>query len=338
LFGLALVALGFFLSLGCATAPRTEEHVSLAPAADVPPCAPPSIREGELLLPAGTAIPLRLEENATSFHTSVGDSLPFGVAEDVRAGETIVVPRGLPVEGFVSNAKPGSSDRTAGVLGVEIRRLDLPDGRTVPLKGILASVASPRGAQQILVGLPENWKTTPWAAEQGSPSFVPLVISLFALVSAQTLQGGEAWLLQGMIAAAQVRCDTAVLEAAPPASKAPEPQPAGSALTASGEPIVVPLNGRLTGEWRVQLETSTRPRQVRIASIASRPPPHVIGSSRIASRGSGQEVRFPAWSIVRFAALDPSAPVAVPVVLEGILADGSSFFSELTVSIQLARP
>jgi hypothetical protein len=261
------------------------------------------------------------------------------VPEEVRVGEVVVVPRGTPVEGFVSSVKRGSPGRAAGVLGVEIRKLDLPDGRTVPLKALLASVASPGSAQQTLVGLrlPERESPTPWGGEHGI-SFVPLVVSFFALASAAPLRGGEAWLLQGMIATAQVRCDTAVIRAELIALPVPEPEPTGSAVTAASlGPIVIPRSGRLTDYWSVRLEAVAPPRQVRVASIGSRLPPQVTGSSKIVSHGSWQEVRFPAWALVRLAVLDPSTPVAVPVVLEGTLGDGSPFFASVTVSIQFEK-
>jgi len=334
--GLALVALPLLVSLGCASGSRTQEHALVTHLTEELPCAPPTMAEGELLLAAGTPIPLRLKQNATSFNTSSGESLPFEVSENVRVGEAVVVPRGLAVGGLVWNSKRGTSGRVAGALGVEIRKLDLPDGRTVSLKAFLASVASPGSAQQILVGLP-NESTTPWVGK-GGITFVPLVISLFALASAATGRGGEAWLLQGMIATAQVRCDTAVIRAELIAPPVPEPEPTGSAVTAASlGPIVIPRSGRLTDYWSVRLEAVAPPRQVRIASIGSRLPPQVTGSSKIVSHGSWQEVRFPAWALVRLAVLDPSASVAVPVVLEGTLGNGSPFFASVTVPIQFEK-
>jgi hypothetical protein len=315
------------------------EHAAVAGPAELPPCEPPLISAGEARLAAGTPIPLRAKENATSFNTPLGERLRFEVAEDVRVGNTIVVPRGLPVEGVVSEVKPASKGEVGGVLAVEIRRLDLPDGRKVSLLGLLPSMGSPSPTQETLLSIMVGG-TNP-SASLGSPAAAGagLFIALMAALISTTVTGGEAWLLAGMPATAPVRCDTAVVEASLRAPEKSEPPPAGGVVPAtSAAQIEIPLSGRVTGSWCVGLEMNAPPAEIWIGSVGGRPPPERIGPSKTTSIDRHQRVCFPAWAVVRLAALDPRHPVKTTVVLEGTLSDGAHFFAPTKVFLAFAEP
>jgi hypothetical protein len=286
-----------------------------------------------LRVPAGTAVPLYVIENLNSFNTRPGEPVLFGVSEEVRIEDVAVVPKDLLVEGIVQQVhRPGQAGMP-GYVGVRIFRLVLPSGDVVPLNGYLDSAGRPSGAVQTLGSI--GGAGVNEAINNSNP--YALGVSLLMLLAMAAVRGHDAWVGAGTTVMAVVARDTAVTINGPAGGEEPLEAPLREPFAASSMgAIVVPGSGRVTGQWCVRLELTETPSEIRITSAADLPPPREIPATQIVSHGTWQEVRFPAWPVARFSVLGPFGPAAVPVVLEGTLADGSPFVAMTEAMVRTA--
>lgn len=106
--------------------PLTES--SSASDSPIPEAPPPTAR---LRLPAMTPVYVKLGQEMASNRNKSGDRFPLVVAEDVRVGESVVIPAGTPGEGEVIHAaksggggKPGElllAARFVRVIDIDVR-------------------------------------------------------------------------------------------------------------------------------------------------------------------------------------------------------------------------
>jgi hypothetical protein len=318
-----------------AIARRTVDEFPAArgPSAEAEPAGiSPSSGEKDCLVPAGAEVALQLMENVSTFNTKAGEPLLFEVEEDTSLGEGVTVPRGLIVEGIVRTAaRPGAAG-LPGRMEIEIFRLVLPSGDVVPLRAALRSQGQPSAAANTLGEL--GTSSLRGAVESSNP--FGLGLSFLFLMSAAAVRGHEAWLPAGTRVVAAVRRDIRVSSTERPAPQQPDLAPAAASVAASSMgPVVIPASARVASDWSVRLETRTPPLRIWITSVGDLPPPHAVGPSRISPHGEWQEVRFPAWAVVRFAILDPLGTARIPVILQGVLADGSAFVVSVEATVQV---
>jgi hypothetical protein len=95
---------------------------------------------GEASLPEGTEVPVRLEQPLSSRTARTEDRVLASVARPVVADGRVVIPAGARVEGVVERARPASLPTHGGQLDLAFDRLQLDDGRTVPLLSRIVSV------------------------------------------------------------------------------------------------------------------------------------------------------------------------------------------------------
>ncbi len=103
--------------------------------AGVPITAQPIV---EVTLVAGTPVRLTTVGRISSQTHVRGDTVLLSIAEDVRVGETIVIPHDTPVRAQVVQADRKGAFGTGGRLEVELLYATLPDGRIVRLTGRVA--------------------------------------------------------------------------------------------------------------------------------------------------------------------------------------------------------
>lgn len=84
----------------------------------------------------GTPIKLRITRTLSSADAKVNDTIDFEVLEDVKIGETIVVPRGGIAWGTVTEAQPKRRMGRAGKLNVNIDSVRLVTGEKAALRAV----------------------------------------------------------------------------------------------------------------------------------------------------------------------------------------------------------
>jgi len=82
-----------------------------------------------------------METRLNSKTSRIGDRFTARLIEPVYDQNWgVVIPDGCTVEGHVESASSAQLRRRAGIIGVQFDRLILPDGRSLPLDGVLTSV------------------------------------------------------------------------------------------------------------------------------------------------------------------------------------------------------
>lgn len=105
---------------------------------------------GEVILKAGTSIPLELVSTITSKNISSGSIIDFRVLSDVKADGKIVVPAGSLAKGQVSRVKKNSMFGGAGELEVAVRSVTAVDGTNIFLS---SSSLSDEGDSRVVISV-----------------------------------------------------------------------------------------------------------------------------------------------------------------------------------------
>jgi hypothetical protein len=89
---------------------------------------------GPVRIAKDTAIQLRLRKTVSSASAHPNDIVEFEVVEDVRAGDTAIIPRGSQAWGTVIEASPKARMARSGKLEIDISTACLADGSKVALR------------------------------------------------------------------------------------------------------------------------------------------------------------------------------------------------------------
>jgi hypothetical protein len=108
---------------------------------------PRPIQEPELVVPAGTIIPIVLGTFLNSKNTQPGDLFYAQTAYPVWIQQRLVIPRGSDIKGTVTEVYKGSS-RGKGKIAIRFDSVLLPNGVERPLVANLHGIHGP-GAEQI---------------------------------------------------------------------------------------------------------------------------------------------------------------------------------------------
>lgn len=96
---------------------------------------------GQLVLPAGTWITLRVNQPLSSDHNAPGDAFSATLTQPLIVSGFVVARRGQIVEGRVSEAVKAGRAKGTSRLGLEITELSLVDGQQIPLRSQLMEFA-----------------------------------------------------------------------------------------------------------------------------------------------------------------------------------------------------
>lgn len=91
-------------------------------------------RPGELTLPNGTPIQLKLAKTISSANSKVGDPVEFRVAQEVRIEGLVVIPEGAVATGAITEAEPKRRMGHDGKLAFHIRSVILKDNQKAALR------------------------------------------------------------------------------------------------------------------------------------------------------------------------------------------------------------
>jgi len=89
---------------------------------------------GLLTLTAGIPVTLVMSKEVNSSVDDEGDTFPLTVLNDVKVGDTIVIPRGTPATGEVTWRTGKGAFGKSGKLEFSLRHIDL-DGKRIPVSG-----------------------------------------------------------------------------------------------------------------------------------------------------------------------------------------------------------
>jgi hypothetical protein len=87
-----------------------------------------SMAMAQVMIPDGTRIRLRLEENLSSESADLGQTVDFAVTQEVRIGDAIVIANGAPATGSIVKVEPRRRMGRAGMLDFSIERVQMVDG------------------------------------------------------------------------------------------------------------------------------------------------------------------------------------------------------------------
>lgn len=122
----ALVATPLYAQQAAAPAQPAE--------AQAPAAAPAASADGLLTLNPGLPITLAVSREVNSSTHHAGDTFPLTVLNDVRIGDTIVIPRGTPAMGEITWRTGKGAFGKSGKLEFSLRYIDL-GGQHIPVSG-----------------------------------------------------------------------------------------------------------------------------------------------------------------------------------------------------------
>jgi hypothetical protein len=105
-----------------------------------PLCANPtpySTTDSKIMLPQGTPVRLLFASDINSKTAEVGDKIAFTLADDLKASNEIVIPKGTPAVGTVTEADKARALGIPGLIHFQVQALNA-SGIAVKLRGIAA--------------------------------------------------------------------------------------------------------------------------------------------------------------------------------------------------------
>jgi hypothetical protein len=129
-FGRSLVVSGQYTitSQAAATASAPPDLPSPAQAVAAAPL------DGQLTLAQGTPVPLTFEADVSSKTASVGDQIPLTLSQDLKAGNVVVAPKGLPTFALVTQVDKTGIGGGPGDITFQVDSLTV-NGSTIKLRG-----------------------------------------------------------------------------------------------------------------------------------------------------------------------------------------------------------
>jgi hypothetical protein len=106
------------------------QHSVAAPVAPAPIVA----ADGTLTLTTGTPITLAVSQEVTSSNHHAGDTFALTVLNDVRIGDTVVIPRGTPAQALITWRTGKGAFGKSGKLEFALTHIEL-NGQRIPVTG-----------------------------------------------------------------------------------------------------------------------------------------------------------------------------------------------------------
>jgi len=117
---------------GSAALSGSAADYAAAPGPETP--VPAATTPGQLILRAGTVVPLVFATTVNSKTTDVGDKFPLTLAEDLKDGDTVLVKKGAPAFAIVTEADGSRGDGVPGEIAFAVDSLNV-NGKRVKLNG-----------------------------------------------------------------------------------------------------------------------------------------------------------------------------------------------------------
>jgi len=124
----AIIAMGQAVQQPTADNPAAQSAQPATQASTPPPSGP--------TLEDGTPVKLRVGRTVSSADAQVGDTVDFEVLEEVKVGETVVIPKGGVAWATVTEAQPKRRMGRGGKLNMNIDSVRLVDGEKAALRAV----------------------------------------------------------------------------------------------------------------------------------------------------------------------------------------------------------
>ncbi len=92
-----------------------------------------SSASNQLVLAKGTPVKLRFKRDLSSADAKEGDTIDFEVVEEVKVGDVVVIPKGSPAVGSVTDVQAARRMGRGGKLDIQIDSVTLADGEKATL-------------------------------------------------------------------------------------------------------------------------------------------------------------------------------------------------------------
>ena len=155
----------------------------------------------------GTPVKLRLTRNMSSADATTGETVDFEVVEDIRIGETVVIPRGSSALATVTRGKPKGRMGKGGKLDINIDYVRTALGEKVALRSVKETKGgSKTGAMTgaIVATSLLFWPAAPlFLFLKGKDITIPKGTELTAYVSGNTELDGNRYMAANRVLGAQ---------------------------------------------------------------------------------------------------------------------------------------
>ncbi len=88
----------------------------------------------QVVVPDGTKIRVRLEQNLTSDNVETGQTIDFRVTQEVRVGDAVVIASGAPAQGNIISAEAKRRLGRGGKLALTVERVQMVDGNWLSVR------------------------------------------------------------------------------------------------------------------------------------------------------------------------------------------------------------
>lgn len=110
--------------------------------------------DGQIILPAGTIVPLETIGEIKSDAISSGQMVDFKVRSDVKVGDVVVIPAGSIAKGQVTRATPPKGLGKQGIIELQIRSVQALDGQNINLaSGNISKEGEDKAGLAIVLGI-----------------------------------------------------------------------------------------------------------------------------------------------------------------------------------------
>jgi hypothetical protein len=138
---------------------------------------------GKVVLPRGMVVPLAFASNLNSKTADVGDKITLTLAEDIKAGDMILVHKGAPAVGRITETDKSRAAGTPGEIIFEVESLE-SDGTIIKLQGSAAKEGQDKYGTAAALMLPIG----PWGLlERGEEAVIKPGTPFTAYVDADTV-------------------------------------------------------------------------------------------------------------------------------------------------------
>jgi hypothetical protein len=106
----------------------------------------------EVTIPEGSEFKLQLHTSINSKTTKSGDRVLTTLLDPVSVEDTMVLPKGIRIDGHIGEVKPAARRGKGGYLTIVFDTLEMPNGEKVAILGSLTEVFSAEGGGDPKVG------------------------------------------------------------------------------------------------------------------------------------------------------------------------------------------
>ncbi len=114
----------------------------------------------ECVIPEGTVFELKLRTPVSSGRSQKGDRVSTVLTSPVYVYDSLLLPEGIRVDGYIEELKPAKRKSKGGVISVKFDTIELFDGRRTPILGSLTEIHWAEHQRDFRLGIEGDLKGT----------------------------------------------------------------------------------------------------------------------------------------------------------------------------------